>query len=122
MGTRKTIEFRHIEVKKDGDPVGQGEIAYDFEVNGHTVASGGPVKAGNNSSISINQSLPVLLDDEDSLIITGSVYDIDNGSKNEGGTFRHVYQKRGNNWGSGPHTIKINDRRKFAVEVDYNIS
>lgn len=124
MPNRK-VQFRSIEVFRDGDPVGKGEIYWTFNVGDNKVSerpARDGVKAGNGESIRLNDSMVVHdLDGRDELEITGSVGDNDPGSANESDFFRHTYT-RGDNWGVGSHTARLRDGRKFDVAVHYTVS
>lgn len=121
----RNVQFRSIEVFRDGDPVGKGEIYWNFHVGGNKVSdrpARDGVKAGNGETIRLNDSLVVHdLNGRDELEITGSVGDNDPGSANESDFFRHTFT-RGDSWGLGSHTARLRDGRKFDVAVHYTVS
>ncbi len=124
MADRK-VTFRQLQVHKDGEPIGKGELYYTLYVGDHKVVERtrtNPVKIGSGGVLNINESEIVRsLGASEDLVISGTVSEKDPGSAEESDSFRHSYSQ-GDSWGLGAHEARLMDGRKFDVTLEYDIT
>ena len=110
MAQSVRVSIDEIEVVKDGDPSGKGEIYYDFRADSTKIATLGVSSAKKISSgenIPIGKYATVYKNPGKTLAIYGTVSDKDSGfdGADETAYFSLNYTDT-NNWGAGP----INER------------
>jgi hypothetical protein len=110
MAQSVRVSIDKIEVVRDGDPSGKGEIYYDFRVDSTkivTVGTSGAKKISSGENIPIGKSATVVKNPGETLAVYGTVSDKDGGfdGADETASFS-LYYSDTNNWGAGP----INER------------
>ena len=121
--TKLKVTFSDIEVTKDGDPIGKGQIYWKLNVDGTVVASrssaspliigsGGTITLGNSTTVTKSSAVGT------KLTVSGSVSEKDSLDSDESAPFTHTYTA-GDNWGTGSaHPVHLVDR-DLDVTVNY---
>lgn len=113
MAQAVRVSIDTIEVIKDGDPSGKGELYWYFHADSSKIAFKGVNnvrKTASGENISINKSVTVHKDPGQTLVVYGSVSDKDSGfdGKDETGSF-HLSFNELDNWGAGTINESITD-------------
>jgi hypothetical protein len=108
---RVTID--QIEVTKDGDPSGKGQLYWLFKANNTTISSksvSAPKKVSSGENIDINATQTITVDDNDTLRVYLSVSDKDSGFDGaDESVSRNLTYDASNNWGDGPLRVNLSD-------------
>jgi hypothetical protein len=104
------VGIDNIEVVRDGDPSGKGELYRYFRADSTKITDRGvsnPGKTASGENIPIGESATVQKNPGETLVVYGSVSDKDGGfdGADETASFNLVVNE-GSNWGAGP----INER------------
>jgi hypothetical protein len=112
MSTKLKVTFIDIDVAKDGDPVGKGDLYWNFKVDGALVANreaGNPYNVGSGGLITLGTSKEVTKSDGSTLVISGAIKEKDDWDKDEGQSFSHSWKAP--DWGMGlPQPVRIVDK------------
>jgi hypothetical protein len=122
MATKIKVTFQTIDVIKDGEPIGRGEVYYNFLVDNHVVdtrSASNPIKVSDGATINLTKSYTLSKEAGQVLTIAGTVGEKDNLDKDDFDRFSEEYTSQ-TNWGFGTHKINLNDRN-LNVMVNYKI-
>jgi hypothetical protein len=122
MANRIKVTFQTINVIEDGEPIGRGDLYWNFLVDNHVVdtrSASNPIKVSNGSTVNLSKSYILTKEPGQILTIEGSVGERDNLDKDDFDRFSEEYTIH-ENWGFGTHKINLVDR-KLNVMVYYKI-
>jgi hypothetical protein len=107
------ITIDQIEVTKDGDPSGEGELYWLFKANNTTLSSksvSAPEKVSSGGNIDLNATQTITVDDNDTLRVYLSVSDKDSGFDGaDESASRNLTYYASNNWGDGPLQVNLSN-------------
>jgi hypothetical protein len=120
------VTFIDLEVTRDGDPVGRGELYWSFKVDGSVVStrsSANPLTIGSGGSIALGDTATVTKSGAvgSNLMVSGTLSEKDVG-KDESDTFSNSFSSI-DNYGTGnPHPVRFTDNNldvtlHYAVEL-----
>ena len=106
MAQQVKVSIDTIEVIKDGDPSGKGELYWYFQADSTMIDDKGvsnPRKTASGENIEIGETATVWKNPGETLVIYGSVSDKDSGfdGADETASFS-IYGYETNNWAAGP--------------------
>jgi hypothetical protein len=118
MAQNIRVSIDIIEVIKDGDPSGEGEIYWLFRADNSTIDSRSVnsfLKVSSGENIEIGEEITVSKNPGELLVIYGSVSDKDGGfdGADETDSFQ-IYARDTNNWSAGPIRERLT---KGALDV-----
>jgi hypothetical protein len=121
MAQSVRVSIDNLEVVKDGDPSGQGELYWYFRADSTKIADRGvsnPRKTASGENIPIGESVTVVKNPGETLVIYGSVSDKDSGADgaDETASF-HLSYNETTNWGAGPINERISQGTARAAPV-----
>lgn len=107
------VTIDNLEVKKDGDPSGKGELYWYFRVDSTEIETrtvSNPRKVSSGENIAIRKSATVNKNPGETLVIYCSVSDKDGGfdGADETSSFNLRFTE-GDNWGAGAFDRDISD-------------
>ncbi|MBC7919891.1 MAG: hypothetical protein H7Z75_02275, partial [Ferruginibacter sp.] len=105
MADKIKVTFQTIDVITDGEPIGKGELYWNFLVDNHVVdtrSAVNPTKVSDGATINLTKAYTVTKEAGQILTIAGSVGEKDNLDKDDFDRFSEEYNSH-TNWGFGTH-------------------